>query len=64
MPRLNYLAQLDAIHYYQTYRPIIADMTRDQLEIVLLLILNGEPVETAFDHGMAVGWTEHPIRQR
>lgn len=53
MPRLNYLAQFDAIHYFQIYRPIITDMTKEQLEIVLLLILNGEAIETAFDHGMA-----------
>ena len=57
MARLNYLAAIDAIHYYQKYRPIVADMSRDQLEVLVLLLLNGEDLDTAVDHAMVSSWT-------
>lgn len=53
MPRLSYLAHFDAIHYFQKYRPIVADMSRNQLEMLILLILNGEEIDYAFDHAMS-----------
>lgn len=54
MPRLNYLAALDAIHYYQTYQAIVNDLKEEDLRTVLLLILNGEDIRTAFDIAMAM----------
>lgn len=53
MARISYLAAVNAVHYFQKYRPIVADMSRDQLEMLILLILNGEEIDYAFDHAMS-----------
>lgn len=49
MARLNYMAPVDAVHYYQKFRPMLDDLTRDQLYILMILLLNGEDLEKAFD---------------
>jgi hypothetical protein len=58
MARLNYLAAVDAVHYYQKYRPVLDDLNRDQLQILMVLLLNGEDLDKAFD--MVMGRKNKP----
>lgn len=58
MARLNYLAAVDAVHYYQKFRPMLDDLTRDQLQMIMVLLLNGEDLDKAFD--MIVGRKNKP----
>jgi len=53
MASINYLSELDKIKTYETYRPIVSDLSKSQLEILTLLILNGCDVEYAFDLAMS-----------
>lgn len=49
MPAINYPSEFDKITAYHKFRHIIADMAHNQLELVLLMILNGEELEHAMD---------------
>lgn len=49
MSAINYLSELDKIKAFQTYKAIVSDLSKNQLEILVLLILNGSEVEYAFD---------------
>lgn len=49
MAAINYLAELDKVRAYQTYKPMVLDMSKAQLETVVLLILNGCDVDYAFN---------------
>jgi len=52
MAAINYLSEYDKIKAYQTYRPIIADLSKPQLEILILLLINGSDLDYAFDLAM------------
>ncbi len=49
MAAINYLSELDKVNAYHTYKPMVLDMTKAQLEIVVLMILNGADIDYAFD---------------
>ncbi len=49
MAAINYLSELDKVKAYQTYKPMILDMSKAQLETLVLLILNGADIDYAFD---------------
>lgn len=49
MAAINYLAELDKVRSYQTYKPIVLDMSKAQLETVVLLILNGCEIDYSFE---------------
>jgi len=53
MTALNYLSELDKIKAYRTYRPIIEDLSKPQLEILILLLLNGSELDYAVDLAMS-----------
>lgn len=53
MPALNYLAEIDKVRAYQTYKPIIEDLSKKQLEILCLLIVNGSDLDYAVDMAMS-----------
>jgi hypothetical protein len=53
MAAINYLSELDKIKAYETYRPIVSDLSKSQLEILILLILNGCDLDYAFDMAMS-----------
>lgn len=53
MSAIQYLSELDKIKACQTYRPLIADFSKPQLEILTLLILNGSELDYAFDLAMS-----------
>jgi len=53
MASINYLSELDKIKAYQTYRPIISDLSKPQLEILILLLINGSDLDYAFDLAMS-----------
>ncbi len=54
MTALNYLSEFDKVTAYHKYRHIIADMSRNQLEFALLMILNGGELEYALDIAMTL----------
>lgn len=49
MAAINYLSELDKVRSYKNYKPIILDMSKPQLETVILLIINGCDIDYAFD---------------
>lgn len=49
MASIHYLAELDKVNAYQTYKPLVLDMTKEQLEILILMLINGSDLEYAFD---------------
>jgi hypothetical protein len=49
MPAIHYLAEYDRIRTVRTYKPVIMDMTKNQLEILALLLINETDIEYAFD---------------
>ena len=51
MACIHYLGELDKVETYQTYKPLVLDLSRAGLELVLLLILNGCEIDYAFDLG-------------
>ena len=53
MPALNYLSEYDKIRAFQKYRPILNDLSKDQLELALLMIINGTELDYAIDLAMA-----------
>jgi len=53
MVALQYLAELDKVNLFNKYKPIVLDMTKQQLETLVLLILNGCDVDYAFDITMS-----------
>jgi len=53
MPSINYLTEFDKIKCFNTYRPIVEDLTKPQLEILILLIINGADIDYAFDIAMS-----------
>jgi len=53
MAAIHFLSEYDKIKAYQTYRPIIADLTKAQLEILILLLINGSDLDYAFDLAMS-----------
>jgi len=53
MAAINYLSEFDKIKAYQTYRPIVEDLSKPQLEILLLLLINGSELDYAFDLAMS-----------
>ena len=59
MVAIHYLSELDKIIAFTTYRPIVADFSRDQLEIMVLLLVNGSELDYAFD--MAMAWPKHAL---
>ena len=52
MVAIHYLSQLDKIKAYETYRAIISDLTKIQLELLLLTLINGAELDYAFDFVM------------
>jgi len=54
MTALNYLAEIDKGVAWNKYRPQIEDMNERQLRKVLILILDGEDIEKAFDFGFTL----------
>jgi len=53
MAAINYLSEFDKIKAYQTYRPIIQDLSKPQLEILILLLINGSELDYAVDLAMS-----------
>lgn len=53
MSAINYLSELDKIKAYRTYHSIIYDLSKPQLEILTLLLLNGSDLDYAFDLAMS-----------
>lgn len=54
MPEVKYLTLIDRIQIFDTYKPTVMDMTRTQLQVVILMILNGSDVDYAFDKAMSM----------
>lgn len=52
MSGILYLAEQDKRDAWRKYRPILEDMSERQLRQALILILNGEDIEKAFDIAM------------
>ena len=57
MAAIHYLSEFDKIKAFTNYRPIVADFSRDQLEIVVLLLVNGSELDYAID--LAMAWPKH-----
>jgi hypothetical protein len=53
MAAIHYLSELDKIKAYQTYRPLVSDMSKPQLEVLILLILNECEIDYSFDMAMS-----------
>lgn len=53
MPILNYLSEFDKIKSYQKYRPIISELSRGQLETLVLMLLNGAELDYSVDLAMS-----------
>jgi len=53
MAAINYLSEFDKIKAYQTYRPIVEDLSKPQLEILILLLINGSELDYAVDLAMS-----------
>lgn len=53
MSGIHYLSELDKIKAYQTYKPVIEDLTKNQLEILVLLLINGSDLDYAMDLAMS-----------
>lgn len=53
MASLNYLSEYDKIKAFHNYKTILKDMSRDQLELALLMIINGTELDYAIDLAMA-----------
>jgi len=53
MAAINYLSELDKIKAYQKYRPIISDLSKPQLEVLILLLINGSELDYAVDLAMS-----------
>jgi len=53
MAAIHYLSELDKIKTYETYRPIVSDLSKNQLEILILLLINGSELDYAFDLAMS-----------
>lgn len=49
MTAINYLSVFDKTRVFQTYKAMVKDMSKSQLETIVLLILNGTDIEYAFD---------------
>jgi len=58
MAKINYLSHLDKINANRKYRPIIAYLTKHQLEILLMLLLNECELDYAFD--LALTYPKEP----
>lgn len=52
MSGVLYLAEQDKRDIWRKYRPIIEDMNQRQLKQALVMILDGEDIEKAFDIAM------------
>jgi len=53
MSSINYPSEIDKIKAYQMYRPIISDLSKPQLEILILLLINGSDLDYSFDLAMS-----------
>lgn len=53
MSGILYLAESDRREAWKKYRHFIEDMTREQLRIALIQLLDGEDLEGAMDLAMA-----------
>ena len=53
MPAIHYLSELDKVKAYQTYRPIIEDSTKTQLQVLILALINGSDLDYAIDLAMS-----------
>jgi len=53
MASIHYLSEIDKVKTFNTYKPIVLDLSKEQLEILILMILNGTDVEYAFDLAMS-----------
>jgi len=49
MAAINYLAELDKINAYNAYKPIVLDLTKQQLQVLVLLLINGSDLDYAVD---------------
>ena len=49
MPQMLYLSELHKVEYYNQYKPLVLDLSRTGLEMLVLLILNGTDLDYAFD---------------
>jgi hypothetical protein len=52
MSQIQYLSELDMIRASRKYRPIIEDMSKKQLQILTLFLINGMDIDYAFDLAM------------
>jgi len=52
MAAIHYLSEIDKINAYLTYRPIISDLSKGQLEILVLLLINGCDLDYSIDMAM------------
>jgi len=53
MPSIQYGSELDKIKCFYTYSPIVKDLSKHQLEVLILLIINGSDIDYAFDIAMS-----------
>lgn len=53
MAAIHYLSEYDKIKAYQTFRPIISDLTKFQLETLVLMLINGSDLDYAIDLAMS-----------
>lgn len=54
MSGILYLAEADKRDAWRKYRPIMEDMNQRQLRQALVMILDGEDIEKAFDVAMTL----------
>jgi len=54
MAQIHYLSELDKVDAYTKYRPIINDLSRSQLELLVLMIINGAELDYAVDTAMSL----------
>ena len=54
MSGILYLAESDQREAWKKYRPILEDMNERQLRQALILILDGEDIESAFDLALLI----------
>jgi hypothetical protein len=52
MSQIHYLSEFDKITAYQNYRPIISELSRGQLEVLILTLINGSELDYAVDLAM------------
>jgi hypothetical protein len=52
MAEIQYSSEIDKVKMSRKYRPIIEDMSKNQLQILVLFLINGMDIDYAFDLAM------------